>query len=184
MPGIDYTLTKPVDYSAAVDQVINWGANKRQRAIQKQEQEAILGGGLMRSEAKVGANGAVTSGFADPKDLELKRMIDSAKAANYGNMATNRDIGTQGRLAQGRDRVAQGQARTDAYVDKTAKTTPGASYDLPGGTGYVSPPGALIMPDAQDGGDMNGSVLPSRQGNAPDGNAPDGIDLDPDILEH
>lgn len=168
MPGIDYTLTKPVDYSAAVDQVINWGANKRQRAIQKQEQEAILGGELMRSEAKVGANGSVTSGFADPMEMQLKRNLDAAKAASYGDMAAYR--AAQIELGKGRLGVSQGNLTARQEKDRWNQTP--QTYD-DGTTVQPTPGGGQIFRSPQ--GDPTVPDLPSAEpqpGSAAYGNTP------------
>lgn len=156
LPGIDYTLTKPVDYSASVDQVVNWGSNQRQREIQKMQQEAALSGQLPLNEMKIGPNGAVTSGLLSPEEAERKRMIAQAQIANYGNMMTNRDAGA----AQGWARVGQGQERVDIYGE-TARTQ--QAKNLWGMTPMILGDGTIFQPTPGGGSVTKGPQASPQQ---------------------
>ena len=173
LPDIDYTLTKPVDLGPIADQIINWGPNQRARAIQKQEQDDILGGKLVRSEATVGPNGAITSGYADPAEMQLKRQVEAAKIANYGSLAGYRQ--QQAALGQGRLGVSQGNLG-QREKEFGWKTGPMVLDDgtviqpIPGGGSVSKNPSAPepqlpsnIQP-GQDMGDAVGQLQPTQQG--------------------
>lgn len=112
LPGIDYTLTKPMDLLGAVsrgldvsNQVLNQPNINRGRKLQAMQQEKVLSGEMPTTSVNVNPQGLTTSSAQDALSYNLGRALDQANVekaqveAQYAGPRAEADIRLKGARA-------------------------------------------------------------------------------------
>ena len=163
LPGIDYTMTKPMDMVGAIRGGINFGqelktlpGQNRALQIQKKQQDAVLGGSMPMETAVVGPDGGIRGDYMDPRMAELRASMYGYKMNHLSNM----DAVAQGRLGIMGDNNALGNARLNEAVRQH-----GVAEGLPknmGSNGIYYPPGT-----SHNGGSPETATNPELPADAP-----------------